>query len=194
VLGFDDSDLLEEESFSPASGTRRAARDAEEAPLLLLRQRPLPRVLATGLRRIERASTSWEAATITTEVLATTLKARTVLVLAHNEPKSELRIIGAAGAGAMDLLAQTVSTDDFISSAVLMNERSLALSLDADLPRDPERLHTIGVESSLIAVPVISDGTCAGIIEVFDPTGTDGHVIGTVEHVARVVARFLGRL
>lgn len=148
----DDSDLIDIEEDLP-SGVRVAAeRVAFEVALPLVRPR----------------QSTWAAAKTAAARLCNTLRAKAVVILACDEARDELRIIAAAGAGADDLLGETVA-DDFVSSAAIVNERTV-------------------VVASVIAVPIIAGARCVGVIKAIEARGSEGHLVGTIEHQARLVA------
>ncbi len=183
-------ELATEEDFEALPLTRR------RQPTLLGVDEPRPKPsanLASGPRRIEQSKTSWQAAQTCASAVAETLGARAVLVLSLIDAESKLRVIGASGSNASDHLGETISSDDFIASAVVFNERSVVLTFDDGAPSGPARLRALGARASLIAVPIMAGGACVGVIEVVDATGHEGHAVGSVEHLARFLAPFLAR-
>jgi hypothetical protein len=208
-------------SCPPQSGTRRAwetlpyaaelelSRDARSesdpvqadgaVPLVRRRQSTLVDAapssardgVAVGPRRIAEAKTSWEAARTCAGLVCEGLRAKAVLVFVSLESESKLRVIGAAGASASDFLGETIASDDLIASAVLFNERTIVLTFDGHPPTSPSRLRELDARSMFVAVPIMAGGRCVGVIEVVDPDASRGHAVGTTEHLARFVARFL---
>jgi hypothetical protein len=147
--------------------------------------------ITLGRARVEQAKTRAEAARVCAAVVCEALRARAVLVLVANRDKTKLRIVGVAGASASDFLGETISSDDFVSSAVLDGQRTVVLSVHDETPGASADVRERDERSSLIAVPILADGRCVGVIEVVDAATHDGAVVGAVEHLARFVARFL---
>jgi hypothetical protein len=185
---------------------RDSGEDPEAMPLMRKRQQTLIEIvpppssrtpsdaavnLTTAARELESAKTSWDAAATCARLVCEALGARAVLVLSFSE--ETLRVIGAAGANATDLLGETIAPDDFISEAVLYNLRSLVLTFDDELPAAPARLRELDARSSLVAVPIIAEGRCVGVIEVVNPETHEGHIVGAIEHLARSLAGLFTR-
>jgi hypothetical protein len=149
--------------------------------------------LTAAKRELESAKGSWDAASTCARIVCEALSARAVLVLSFLAPEQMLHVIGAAGPNAMDLLGESIAPDDFISGAVLYDLRSLVLTFDDEPPANPARLRALDARTSLIAIPIIADGRCVGVIEVVNPETHEGHVVGAIEHLARGLAPFLMR-
>lgn len=154
-----DDDVLEEEPIVAA------------APPPLPTQRPEPaRVVREMVRELEPRATASQAAGVCAAVLAGTLRARAVVIHAHDPRTGAVRIIGADGVGTQDLVGSTYAADDdFVASTVLANEHVMRLRFDEGLPRSaPSRLREVGASRSLLAVPVVALHACVAIIEVID--------------------------
>jgi hypothetical protein len=187
---------------------REATEDPEALPLMRKRQQTLIEIVAppssrapadaavnltSAGRELENAKTSWDAAATCARLVCEALGARAVLVLSFVASEGMLRVIGTAGANATDLLGETIAPDDFISEAVLYNLRSLVLTFDDAPPAAPARLRELDARSALIAVPIIAQGQCVGVIEVVNPKTHEGHIVGAIEHLARALSRFFPR-
>lgn len=153
-------------------------------------------VLFDTIYDMQFAETSWQAARVCAQALATALRAKAVVVHEHDLVRRELRTIAAHGSGDMDVLGSSAaSDDDLVASAVLCNGKPLTMRFDGELPRlAPERLTTIGAQRSLVAVPALSWGRCIAMIEVID---ADERLVARVpdatSYVAEHLAAFLSR-
>ncbi len=147
-------------------------------------------VLFDSIYDMQFAETSWQAARVCAQALATALRAKAVVVHEHDLVRRELRTIAAHGAGDMDVLGSSAaSDDDLVASAVLSNGKPLTMRFEGELPRiAPERLSTVGAQRSLVAVPALSWGRCIAMIEVID---ADERLASRVSDAAAYVAEHL---
>jgi len=125
--------------------------------------------LSTSLP-VTLAGTAWQAARACATALRQALEARAVAIHALSPWTDEFRIIGAQGPATDHLLGSVVATDeDIVTSALCANGKPWTLGL-GDCPSRirPDRVDVVGATRSLVAVPILVDGRCIGIIEVFD--------------------------
>jgi GAF domain-containing protein len=142
--------------------------EEDEVVLALSRRREVPPESQVRPRAsIESAA---QAASIAAASLAASLDARAVLIHTHDPESGELRVIGAWGEQACGLIDSVESSDDdFVASAVVANGRPLKMLLAGGLPRvAPLRLEVLEAARSLIAAPIMVDGSCVGLIEIID--------------------------
>lgn len=153
-------------------------------------------VLFDSIYDLQFAETAWQAASVCASALASALRARAVVVHAHDIERRELRTIAAHGSGGADVLGSAEACDDdLVASAVLSNGKALTMRFDGELPRiAPKRLSVVGAKRSLVAVPALSWGRCIAVIEVVD---ADERLAQRVQdataYVADHLASFLAR-
>jgi hypothetical protein len=126
--------------------------------------------LFDGMYDLNYAESIWHAARLCATSLGVALRARSVIIHAHDLSTRELRAIGAHGEGAFDVLGSCdASDDDLIASAVICNEKAVTMRFDGELPRlAPRRLGMVGAPRTLVAVPAMAWGRCVAVIEIID--------------------------
>jgi hypothetical protein len=139
----------------------------ESAPATL--RDPVP-VLAVKLEQLAQARTTWEAAGMCAAALVRTLAARAVLVHLYDPARDELRIIGAHGPGAEDLLGGVATASDCVfATAVVTNKKPMLLDLDGLSTRLlPSRHHDLKARELLALAPVVVGERCVAVIEAVD--------------------------
>lgn len=151
-------------------------------------------LLFDGVYEMNFVDTAVEAADMCAAALAKALRARAVVVHAHDLVRRELRAIGVHGASHTALLGSAApSEDDLVASAVFCNEAPVTMRFDGELPRRaPGRLGVVGAPRTLVAVPAIAWGRCVAMIEVFDADERVAHrVADSAVYVAERFAEFL---
>lgn len=151
-------------------------------------------VLFDGMYELNFVGSSWEAASLCASSLARALRARAVVIHAHDLARRELRAIGAHGDGDIDILGLSEpSEDDLVGAAVLCNQKSVTMRFDGELPRvAPRRLRAVGAPRTVVAVPAMTWGRCVAIVEVIDADERlDGRVADAASYVADRLAAFL---
>lgn len=147
-----------------------------------------------GMYGLSFAKSMTEAAEVCAETLARALRARTVVIHAHDLTSRQLRAIGAHGDGDFDILGSAeASDDDLVASAVMSNQKSITMNFDGKLPTiAPKRLHAVGSLRTLVAAPAMSWGRCLAIIEVIDPDPAfAARVADSAAYVADQFAQFI---
>ncbi|MBX3190920.1 MAG: hypothetical protein KF819_28250 [Labilithrix sp.] len=136
--------------------------------------------------------TAWQAASVCAGALAAALRARAVVIHAHDLERRELRAIGVHGA--LDLLGSSEGAeDDLVASAVMCNEKPVTMKFDGELPRlAPRRLSVVGAPRTLVAVPAMAWGRCVAMIEIIDADDRyAARVADSASYVAERLAEFL---
>lgn len=142
-----------------------------DAPARVHGRRPHPvHVVRQMVGELDTRATLSQGAAVCAAVLSGMLRARAVVIHAYDPSTSELRVIGAEGVGAGDLLGATHDVDDdLVAWTVLANGNPMTLLLDGELPRfAPARLRRVGAARSLLAVPVVASSGCVAIVEMID--------------------------
>jgi hypothetical protein len=156
AVELDDNDIVESKPKSGSPPPPPSLRDA------------VP-VLSVKLEQLARARTTWEAAGVCASALLRTLSARAVLVHQHDSVRGELRIIGAHGPAAQDLLGGIESVSDCVfMSAAVTNGKSVHAELDGLSARLVAHRHALLKATSIDVIPVVVDGRCVAVIEVVD--------------------------
>jgi hypothetical protein len=151
-------------------------------------------LLFDGMYELNFAATAWEAAGVCASALAKALGARAVVIHTHDLRRRELRAIGAHGAGDVEIIGLSESSeDDLVASAVICNERTVTMRFDGELPRvAPQRLHAVGAPRTVVAVPGMAWGRCLAIIEVIDADERfSTRVADSASYVAERFAEYL---
>lgn len=151
-------------------------------------------VLFDGVYEMNFVDTAVEAADVCAAALAKALRARAVVIHAHDLVRRELRTIGVHGASYSALFGSaSPSEDDLVASAVFCNEAPVTMRFDGELPRRaPGRLGVVGAPRTLVAVPAMAWGRCVAMIEVFDADDSVAHrVADSAAYVAERLAEFL---
>jgi hypothetical protein len=198
TIDFEEDDQLEK----PISMTLYVDLDAlaeeeeeeEEVALDLLPSTIHPHSAALGALRSRLAdlppkATVWQTAGVGAFALAGAVGARAVVVHAVDTKHSELRVVGAEGRRAHDLLGGTADIhEDLIGSSVLEFLASFTLNIEGSA-RDglPERLRLLGATSSVHALPVMVGSRCVAILEVIDARAS-GACFGAMELLAERIA------
>jgi hypothetical protein len=150
--------------------------------------------LFDGMYDLNYADSLWQAARLCATALGRALRARSVIVHAHDLSTHELRAVGVHGDGEFDLLGSTDgSEDDLVASAVICNEKAVTMRFDGELPRlAPRRLEMIGAPRTLVAVPAMAWGRCVAVIEIIDAdVGLESRVADSAAYVASRLAEFM---
>lgn len=150
--------------------------------------------LFDGMYEMNYADSLWQAARLCATALGRALRARSVIVHAHDLSTHELRAVGVHGEGEFDLLGSTDgSDDDLVASAVICNEKAVTMRFDGELPRlAPRRLETIGAPRTLFAVPAMARGRCVAVIEIIDAdVALESRVADSAAYVAERLAEFM---
>jgi hypothetical protein len=179
----EDEDIIASRpSRAPAVPPARRGRD------------PLP-VLSVKLEQLGWTRTTWEAAGVCASALMRTLSARAVLVHLYDASHGEIRIVGAHGAHAQDLLGAVETVADCVfASAAVTNGKPVHVALAGLSSRLVPRRHDIlKATTSLDIVPVVVDGRCIAIIEALDVAAAWKHAVVramtfTAEHLATAVS------
>jgi GAF domain-containing protein len=97
--------------------------------------------------------------------------ARAVIVHQHRLATGEIRAISVHGACREELLETRESaSDDSIARVVVERLVPRMLRCDpAGLSRAPIRAEVVGAKRSVVAIPVVADGHCIAIFEIYDP-------------------------
>jgi hypothetical protein len=151
-------------------------------------------VLFDGIYELNFVDTAVEAADVCASALAKALRARAVVIHAHDLGRRELRAIGAHGVSPSEILFTTEpSEDDLVASAVICNGTPVTMRFDGELPRlAPKRLGMVGAPRTLVAVPALSWGRCIAVIEVIDADErVAARVADSAAYVAERLAEFL---
>lgn len=151
-------------------------------------------VLFDGIYEMNFVDTAVEAADVCAMALAKALRARAVVIHAHDLVRRELRAIGAHGVSPSEILFTTASSDDdLVASAVICNSAPVTMRFDGELPRlAPKRLGLVGAVRTLVAVPALSWGRCVAVIEVIDADErVASRVADSAAYVAERLAEFL---
>jgi len=151
-------------------------------------------VLFDGVYELNFVDTAVEAADVCASALAKALRARAVVVHAHDLVKRELRAIGVHGASFTELFGSAArSEDDLVASAVVCNEAPVTMRWDGELPRlAPRRFGIVGAPRTVVAVPAMAWGRCVAIIEVIDADERVAQrVADSTAYVAERLAEFL---
>jgi hypothetical protein len=114
-----------------------------------------------------------QTAGICASMLGATLRAEAVIIHVHDPRSGQLRVIGADGAGALDLLgAIHYADDDVLASALVTTGEPLMQIGGEPLRRAPPRLRRFAGAPSYLAVPIMTSRGCIAIVEVigFDDT------------------------
>jgi hypothetical protein len=169
TIDVEDGDIVAMRTAPPSSRSLRIA--SSRAPLA-------PRVARESL---------WQMAARHAGALAVALGARAVLIHLHDD--HELRVVGAAGVDADDLLGESdVAATDFVART-LRESRSLTMCFEAGLPRvAPARLRRIGARWSLVAVPVVVASTRVALVEAVDADVDLRDAVSECERVAASLA------
>lgn len=151
-------------------------------------------VLFDGIYELNFLDTAVEAADVCASALAKALRARAVVIHAHDLARRELRAIGAHGVSPSEILFTTEpSDDDLVASAVICNGAPVTMRFDGELPRlAPKRLGMVGAPRTLVAVPALSWGRCVAVIEIIDADErVAARVADSAAYVAERLAEFL---
>ena len=150
-------------------------------------------VLFDGVYEMNFVDSAAEAASVCATALAKALRARAVIIHAHDLVKRELRAIGAFGAAEDVVGLRSRSEDDLIASAVFCNEKPVTMRFEGELPYlAPPRLNLVGAPRTLVAVPAIAWGRCVAMIEVIDADDRVAErVADSTAYVAERLAEFL---
>jgi hypothetical protein len=168
-----------------------------EVVLPLSRRRPTApppaseRTPISGMHPVARvADIRAAAATRAAAALAAGFDATAVIVHVYDGAFDEVRVVGVYGEDTDVLVGEVEAReDDFVASTVITNGGPMTMLLGGGLPRvAPRRLAILGARRSLVAVPVLRDGVCIGLIEVVD---VEASVTARVAKVAAVVAESL---
>jgi hypothetical protein len=152
--------------------------------------------LFDGMYDLNYADSIWQAARLCATALGRALRARSVIVHAHDLSTRELRAIGVHGEGEFDLLGSSDgSDDDLVASAVICNEKAVTMRFDGELPRRaPRRLGMIGAPRTLVAVPAMAWGRCVAVIEIIDADERlASRVADSAAYVAERLAEFMSQ-
>lgn len=147
-------------------------------------------LLFDGVYELNFVDTLAEAGAVCALALARALRARAVVVHAHDLAARTLSTIGVAGAAAGGVLGSSASSDeDLVGAAVVCNESPVTMRFDGELPRrSPARLAALGAPRTLVAVPAMAWGRCVAMIEILD---ADERVADRVASAAAYVAEHL---
>lgn len=151
-------------------------------------------VLFDGMYELNFVDTAVEAADVCAAALAKALRARAVVIHAHDLVHRQLRAIGVHGMSPSEVLfTAEPSEDDLIASAVICNQAPVTMKFDGELPRlAPRRLALAGAPRTLVAVPALAWGRCVAMIEVIDAADdVAARVADSAAYVAERLAEFL---
>jgi len=150
-------------------------------------------LLFDGVYELNFVDTAIEAADVCARALAKALRARAVVIHAHDLVARTLRTIGTFG-GPPELLGSSASSDDdLVGAAVICNERPVTMRFGGELPRvAPRRLEVVGAPRTLVAVPALAWGRCVAMIEIIDADERlADRVADSTAYVAERLAEFL---
>jgi hypothetical protein len=108
-----------------------------------------------------------QTAAICASMLGATLRADAVIIHVHDPRSGQLRVVGAAGVGASELLGGIhYADDDVFASTVVATSEPLMQMGGQPLRRAPARLRQFAWARSYLAVPIMTSRGCIAIVEV----------------------------
>jgi hypothetical protein len=168
----------------PASGIRSVSPSIPD---------PLD-ILFDAVYELEFADSPESAALVCAKALQDALLAKAVVVHSHHLTRREIRVIGAVGPSASQVLGTVEpGEDDFVASTAICNGKPLTMTFHGELPRlAPARLSTLSASRSLVAVPILAWNRCVALIEVIDADDDyASRVADAVAYVGERLAEFL---